>query len=181
MEVLVTCLLIVLARVADVSLGTVRTVAVVNGRRGVAVAIGFFEVLIWVIVVRAVIQNLDNPIYAVSYAAGFALGTFIGITIEGRVGTGNQVLRVFTRIGERMAAELRDSGFVVTVFEGSGREGPISLLFLETGRRGVRQALDVITTLDPDCFYIVDDVRLSSGRRGRFQRPTGWRAIGKRK
>lgn len=181
MEVLLTCLLIVVARVADVSLGTVRTVAVVNGRRGVAVAIGFFEVLIWVVVVRAVVQALDRPIYAVAYASGFALGTWVGVTIEGRLGTGNQVLRVFTRIGEGMSTELRANGFVVTVFEGSGREGPISLLFLETTRRGVRRALDIITSLDADCFYIVDDVRLSSGRRGRFQRATGWRAIGKRK
>ena len=181
MEVLLTCALIVIARIADVSLGTIRTVAVVNGRRGIAVAIGFFEVLIWVVVVRTVVQHLDGPIYAVAYAGGFALGTWIGITVEGRLGTGNQVLRVFTRIGERLTAELRAQDFVVTVFEGSGREGPISMLFLETSRRGIRRALDTITRQDPDCFYIVDDVRLSSGRRGRFQRATGWRAIGKRK
>lgn len=181
MEVLLTSLVIVVARVADVSLGTVRTVAVVNGRRGIAVAIGFFEVLIWVVVVRAVVQALDRPVYAVAYAGGFALGTWVGVTIESRMGTGNQVLRVFTRIGDRMTAELRQQGFVVTVFEGSGREGPISMLFLETSRRGIRRALEVITALDPDCFYIIDDVRLSSGRRGRFQRATGWRAIGKRK
>jgi uncharacterized protein YebE (UPF0316 family) len=181
MEVFMTCLLIVVARVADVSLGTVRTVAVVNGRRGLAVTIGFFEVLIWVVVVRAVVQSLDRPIYAVAYASGFALGTWVGVTIESRLGTGNQVLRVFTRIGGPLADELRHQGFVVTVFEGSGREGPISMLFLETSRRGIRRVLDLVTGADPDCFYIVDDVRLSSGRRGRFQRATGWRAIGKRK
>jgi len=180
-EVLFNSLLIVTARVADVSLGTMRTVAVINGRRGVAFVIGFFEVLIWVSIVRLVINSLDNPIYAISYAGGFALGTFVGLTIEGRFGTGNQVLRVFSRKGEEMVTSLRQAGFVVTVFEGSGREGPISMLFLEAPRRGARRALDIITPIDPDCFYIIDDVRFSSGKRGRFHRATGWRAIGKRK
>lgn len=180
-EIFLTSLLIIFARIADVSLGTMRTVAVINGRRGVALVIGFFEVLIWVTVVRAVIHNLDNPVYAVSYAGGFALGTFVGVTIEDRFGTGKQVVRVFTRRGTELAVRLREQGFVVTVFEGSGREGPISMLFVEAGRRSMRRILDEVRHIDPDCFYILDDVRLSSGRRGRFHQPTGWRSLGKRK
>ena len=38
-----------------------------------------------------------------------------------------------------------------------------------------------VKRIDPDCFYILDDVRLSSGKRGRFHQPTGWRSLGKRK
>lgn len=180
-EVVLTSLLIVVARIADVSLGTMRTVAVINGRRGAAVAIGFFEVLIWVSVVRAVIHHLDNPIYAVSYAGGFALGTFVGITIEDRFGTGQQVLRVFSRRGTDIAAKLRARGFIVTAFEGSGMEGPIAMLFVEAPRRAMRKILDEVTAIDPSCFYILDDVRFSSGKRGRFHRAAGWRAWGKRK
>lgn len=180
-EVALTSLAIVVARIVDVSLGTMRTVAVINGRRAVALGIGFVEVLIWVSVVRAVIHRLDNPIFAISYAGGFALGTFVGVTLEDRFGTGKQVVRVFTRRGNEMASRLREQGFVVTVFEGSGREGPISMLFLEAARKQMRRALDEITTFDPDCFYIIDDVRFSSGKRGRFHRSTGWRSLGKRK
>lgn len=180
-EVVLTSLLIIVARIADVSLGTMRTVAVINGRRGTALVIGFFEVLIWVSVVRAVIHHLDNPVYAVSYAAGFALGTFVGVTIEDRFGTGKQVLRVFSRSGAEIAAKLRAGGFVVTAFEGSGKEGPITMLFVEAPRQAMRRILDQVTGIDPGCFYILDDVRLSSGKRGRFHHATGWRSLGKRK
>jgi len=179
--VLITCAAIVVGRVADVTLGTLRTVFVVHGRRGIACLLGFFELLIWVLVVSRVVHNLDKPIYAVCYATGFAIGTFIGITVEGWFGAGDQVLRVFTRLGPRLVDELREMGYVVTQFEGAGKEGPISLLFLQTPRRKIRPAIERVLSTDPACFYIVDDIRLSSGRKIRFQPPTGWRTLFRKK
>jgi uncharacterized protein YebE (UPF0316 family) len=179
--VLLTCGAIVVGRIADVTLGTLRTVFVVHGRRGVACVLGFFELLIWVVVVSRVVGNLDKPIYAVCYATGFALGTYLGITVEGWFGAGDQVLRVFTRLGKGLVAELRGMGYVVTQFEGAGKEGPISMLFLQTPRRRVRPAIEAVLRADPECFYIVDDIRLSSGRKVRFQPPTGWRALLRKK
>jgi uncharacterized protein YebE (UPF0316 family) len=179
--VLLTCAAIVVGRVADVTLGTLRTVFVVHGRRGIACLLGFFELLIWVVVVSRVVQNLDRPIYAVCYALGFAFGTYAGITAEAWFGAGDQVLRVFTRLGPQLVQELRALGYVVTQFEGAGKEGPISLLFLQTPRRKIRPAVELVLRADPECFYIVDDVRLSSGRKVRFQPPTGWRTLFRKK
>lgn len=181
LEVLLTCAFIVVARIADVSLGTFRTVAVVNGRRALAFVIGFFEVLIWVFVVRAVLHSLEYPLYAISYAGGFALGTFVGITVEARLGTGKQVLRAFSRRGEQIAAQLRSEGYVVTIFEGSGREGRIHMLFMEATRRGMRRAIDLVTAEDPECFYVLDDVRLSSARPRRLPTGLASRFMSKRK
>ena len=46
--VLVTFCLIVLARVTDVTLDTIRTVAIVQGRRVFAAVLGFFEAVIYI-------------------------------------------------------------------------------------------------------------------------------------
>jgi uncharacterized protein YebE (UPF0316 family) len=181
LEVGLTCLAIVTGRVADVTLGTLRTVFTVHGRRGIACLLGFFELLIWVTVVARVVRNLDQPIYAVSYATGFALGTYLGITVEGWFGAGDQVIRVFTRLGGQLVRELRGMGYVVTQFEGVGHGGPISMLFLQAARRRMRPVIEHVVRADPDCFYIVDDIRLSSGRKVRFQPPAGWRALLRRK
>ncbi len=99
--VLVTCLGIIIARILDVSLGTIRTVFVVKGRRGISWVLGFFEVLIWILVVSKVIGNLSEPLYAVSYAFGFATGNYVGITLEKWIAHGDQVVRVFTQEGKR--------------------------------------------------------------------------------
>ena len=161
--VLLTSLGIVLARIVDVSLATIRTISLVRGRRVRAAFLGFFEVLIWITVVSGVIQNMDHPIYMVCYALGFALGTYIGIGVEARLSSAQQVVRVFSRAGDAVTSRLRDMGYVVTQFEGTGREGPISMLFLEVSRRRVPQVLASAVEVDPTCFCIVDDVRQSSG------------------
>lgn len=159
-------LVIVVARIADVSLGTLRTVAVVNGRRNLAWALGFVEVLIWIVVVSKVLKTVnESPLFPIAYALGFATGNFIGITIEGRIGFGDQVIRVFSRQGIKMAAAIRSEGHRVTEFDGRGRDGPVEMLFIETKRRGVPAMLDRVRDIDPDCYYIVDDIRMASARR----------------
>lgn len=184
LSVLTTTLLIVCARVADVSLGTMRTMFVIQGRRGVAFALGFVESLIWVYVVSQVIANLQQPIYAVGFAFGFALGNFIGITLEGWMAQGEQVVRVFSRQAHRIAETLRDQQYIVSEFAATGREGPISMLFLQTDRRKVPHVIRALTEIDPDSYFIVDDVRMTSSKRGRPFRPinpTGWRTVFKKK
>ncbi|MGE0683271.1 MAG: DUF2179 domain-containing protein [Candidatus Binatia bacterium] len=179
--VLVTCLLIIGARIADVTLGTLRTVYVIQGRRGVSWALGFFEILIWIAAVSKVIQNLSYPAYALSYAFGFATGNYVGMTLEKWMATGRQVVRVFTREGKKIAAQLRSEGFRVTSFQGEGRDGPIDMVFVEIPRRKTTDITLFAREVDPKCYYIVEDVREASLGTLLLHQPTGWRAILKKK
>ena len=52
----------------------------------------------------------------------------------------------------------------ITEFEGRGRDGPVQMLFIETRRRDVPLVTRRARTVDPECFYIVDDVRVASAR-----------------
>ncbi len=164
-EVLVTTLLIILSRIADVSLGTLRTVAIVNSRKGMALALGFFEVLIWIVVVSKVVTSLDVPAYAVSYALGYALGSYLGVMLEQSLAYGEQVLRIFTRQGGAVASDLRQAGYAVTAIQGEGLEGPIHLLVVQRPRKQMATLIERVEGLDPECFYVVDDVRMSSTAR----------------
>jgi len=175
-SVFLLCLLIFVARVCDVSLGTLRVVMVTQGRRVLAAGLGFFEILIWVVAVSKVLSNLNRPEFAVAYAAGFACGNYVGLTIERWAAFGRQVVRVFSRHGEEMTDKLRSLGFRVTLFEGRGRDGPVHSLYTETERREVPRLLAEARALDPLCYYVVDDIRVASSaqdpppRRGFFAR-----------
>lgn len=163
LDVVLVSAAIVAARVLDVTLGTLRTVAVIHGRRGTAFVLGFLEVLIWVLVVSGVIATVQqHPWYAVPYALGFALGNYLGITIEGRFAFGRQVIRVFTRAGTEVAAALREEGHRVTEFDARGKDGPITMLFVELGRRNAARMVARVREFDPKCYYVVDDIRLAS-------------------
>lgn len=179
--VLLNCLLIIAARIADVSLGTIRTIMVVQGRRTIALVLGFFEVLVWVTIVSRVITETTQPIYAIAYSFGFALGNYIGMTIERKLAMGRQVVRVFTRQGEELAGALRDAGYRVTQFLGHGRDGPVEQLFIEITRREAARVISQARMLDPRCYYMVDDVRFASSADLQIGEPGGWRAVLKKK
>lgn len=179
-ETLLVCALIIVGRVADVSLGTVRTIMVVRGLRRWACVLGFFEVLIWIFVVGRVITGLaENPLFAVSYALGFALGNVAGITLDRRLGFGQQVVQVFTRQGDALAAELRAKGVRLTAFQGMGRDGPRHMLMIVAARGTVAGLLGEVRRLDPECYYSVEDVRASAAAAGHVV--SGWRTIAKKK
>jgi uncharacterized protein YebE (UPF0316 family) len=95
--------LIFLARVSDVSLGTFRTIVVFRGNKLLASFIGFFEIIIWL-----VLTNLDQWYLALAYASGFAVGNYVGITIESRFAIGNELVRCISFNRDILAAKLRN-------------------------------------------------------------------------
>lgn len=181
LTVVFTCLLIVAARITDVSLGTIRTINVVQGRRTLALVLGFFEVLIWVFVVSTVIEKISDPAYAVAYALGFALGNYVGMTIERRLALGRQVVRIFTRLGPELAAAQRERGFRVTQFDGYGRDGPVQEIFIEIGRRDAAKVVAHAREIDPTCYYMVDDVREVSSTSAQARAAGDWLVVLKKK
>jgi uncharacterized protein YebE (UPF0316 family) len=86
--------LILIARVIDVSLDTIRVIIVAKCYRHLAPFIGFFQVLIWIITLSRIMANLENWTTYIGYARGFAIGTYTGIKIEERLALGYELLRV---------------------------------------------------------------------------------------
>src|SRR5262249_54802588 len=61
--VFLTFCLIVLARITDMTLATIRTVAIVQGRRAfAAVFLGFFKAVVYICAVAKVLLNIDHPV-----------------------------------------------------------------------------------------------------------------------
>lgn len=176
-------LMIFFARIADVTIGTVRIISLSRGHKYLAPVLGFFEVLIWVIVISKVMQNLDNFYYFVAYAAGFATGNFVGMHIEEFMAMGTFIIRIIPR--ERVAeliAGLSKAGFGATVIAATGSAGPVNIVYSVIKRKDMKSIVNVIRQFDPNAFYSVEDVRyVSQGifpvsnmttRRRRFSFPT---------
>lgn len=156
-------------RVVDVSLGTLRIVMLVRGRRWVAGALGFFESLTWVSAAGLVLTNLDAPIKIVAFAAGYAAGTVLGSTIEHRLALGNSLLRIVTANGSpSVAPTLRDAGYAVTEVAGQGLDGEVHIAFSVVKRREIPDALRTVHAVNANAFVTVDETttpRLVARRR----------------
>ena len=157
-------LLILMARVIDVSLDTLRVIMVSKGYRKIAPFVGFFQVLIWIITITRIMANLGIWTTYVGYAAGFALGTYVGMKIEGKLALGYELIRVITRADASMLIqELTDRGYHITFVEGMGKDGKVGILFIVNRRKVIKEIIGIIKQLNPNAFYSIEDVRFVSG------------------
>jgi uncharacterized protein YebE (UPF0316 family) len=159
--VFVTSLLIVLARITDVSLGTLRMVAVIQGRRVFATVLGFFEAVVYVCVVAKVLLNMDQPVYAVGYGLGYAAGIYLGMFIEQRLAFGKQLVFFLTAKGAELAEVLRAGDYRVAEVKGHVPEGERTILCVEVPRRDALKLIRLGNTVDERCAFIVHDIRLT--------------------
>lgn len=164
LELLGGYLFIFCARICDVSLSTMRTLMLVRGQKLYAAAIGFFEVLIYIIALERIFSNLDNPFNLVIYAAGFATGNLVGSTIEEKLAVGTLTVQVITlKSPLELTEKLRANGYGVTVIEGQGREGVRYILQIILQRKKASQLRKEIDEWDKDAFWTVFDARATKG------------------
>jgi uncharacterized protein YebE (UPF0316 family) len=153
-------LFIFFARILDVSMGTLRIMFVSRGMRGKATIIGFFEVLIWIVIVAQIFQNLDNWLNYIAYAAGFATGTFIGMYVEESMKMGVQIFRIIVgREREELIEALKEKNFRVTSLDGQGKYGPVKVIFTVAKRKRWKQLANIVNEVAPNAFYSVEDVK----------------------
>lgn len=165
-------LLIFLARICDVSLGTLRVIFIARGFKYIAPAIGFFEVIIWLLAIGQVMQNVGNVASYIAYGGGFAAGTFIGMTVEERLSIGNVVVRIITnRDAQGLVEAMREKNLGVTTMDAEGASGPVTVVLTISRREDLHLVFDLIHEFQPNAFFTVEEIK--SVKEGVFPRKHG--------
>lgn len=171
MEFILGYLLIFVAKCADVTLATVRTIFVVKGKKKLAFCIGFLEILIYLFAMDKVLGDMGDPIKVISYALGFSTGNVVGICLEEKLAIGLITAQVFTgKDVDDFAEYLRLNGFGVTVIEGKGREGIRYILQVVLDRKHLQNFQKTINHYDSRAFVAVAEIK--NVRGGYFGRNT---------
>lgn len=127
---------VIVARIADVTLGVLRTVFIVSGRRMAAGTVAALETGVWLAAAAVVLDDL-TPVKAIAYCVGVGLGTLVGMAVVRAARLGVVTVRVFVPhgCGEQIAGFLRERGLGATVFTGQGRDGPRDMVLSMARRR----------------------------------------------
>ena len=165
MDPLLGALMIFLLRILDVPIGTLRVMYMVRGDRFKAVPLAFVESAVWVFAISQIFAHLDNKANMVGFAAGFAAGTLVGMTLERWIASGHVLMRIISDKagGNGLAQAIRSAGFGVTLVSGEGREGAQAILFVVALRRRGKDLLQLVREADPDAFITVDPVHTAMG------------------
>ena len=163
-------LLIFVARITDVTLGTVRIILISKGKKSVVPFLAFFEILIWIIAISKIFQNLTNPVCYFAYAAGFATGTYVGMLVEEKLALGTQLVRIITqKNADELIRSLRENGFGVTSVKAEGTKGTVNIVYSVTERKSLPVLIDLVHRFNPNAFYSVEDIRYVE--KGVFPQP----------
>jgi uncharacterized protein YebE (UPF0316 family) len=157
-------LFIFFARICDVSLATMRTLMVVRGQKVYAAVIGFFEVIIYIVALDKIFSNLNNPLNLLIYAAGFAMGNYVGSYLEEKLAVGTLTAQIISMKSPlELTEKLRDNGYGVTVLEGTGREGKRYILQIILKRKEYKKLCKQIDEWDNEAFWTIFDARSTKG------------------
>jgi uncharacterized protein YebE (UPF0316 family) len=172
-------LLIFGLRVVDVSLDTMRVLFAVRGKRYHAASIGFFQALIFILVIGNVIEHLGSVWHVVGYAAGFATGTLVGVAIENAVAYGLSTVRIVSpHGGVEIAHALRERGYGATEVAGFGRDGTVEIVDSVVHRSHLDEVLRIVDKWDPQAFVTVEEPKVLRGgslaSRARWIRVPDW-------
>lgn len=167
LEALPGYFLIFFARVVDVSCSTMRMLLLVRGKRFIAAAIGFVEVILYIVVLGYVVDHLNDPVSLIVYGLGFATGNVVGSLIEERVAIGYLTVQVITlHYPLELADFLRDDGFGVTILEGQGREGRHLVQHITLPRKRLKELNSIINKWDQKAFVTILDAKATVGGVG---------------
>ena len=165
MEAFWPALLIFSLRIIDVSIGTVRMLYAMRGRKYIASCLGLVESGIFIFAISSALRDASgNPYKMVGYAAGFATGTFIGMSLEGWIASGTILARIVTKTaGPALSTALHEAGFGMTALDGAGHQEDVQLLFVVAPRRRGKELVSIVAGIDPEAFMTIDRVNLARG------------------
>ncbi len=184
MNIWILGLIIFFARIIDVSVGTLRTIGIVQGRMKMAFFLGLIETSMWLLVLTAVLDKvMETPILAVFYAVGFSTGNVVGIAIEKKLAMGFTNLRVISMLNGRLIADkIRENGYRATVFEGEGKDSKVLEVYVVCERKALPKLIKIVKEIEPEAFFITEQVGIVSKMIRPMMVPaTGWRAVHKKK
>jgi uncharacterized protein YebE (UPF0316 family) len=173
-------LFIFTAEVCVVTISTLRTIFVAQGKKYLAPVLGFFEVTTWLFAIGEVMNNLSDVRCSLAFAGGFTLGNFLGILIEQKLALGAVLVRAVTaRAPANLVERLRAAEYGVTLVEGQGTVGPVHVVLTVVPRKHLAAVVALLKEFDPAVFYSVDGLQTAAAgvfplaRRRSWELPPG--------
>lgn len=155
---IIVCFIVCFAKIIEITIQSLKTCMMVKGQRFNAACLGFIECIIWGLVISTIISTLgDNILLLLFYCGGYAIGLFLGSTIEGKIalGTSNIQLIANDDSTKLITDYLKTQNRGYTVFEGHGSVDKMNMIFIVMARKEVPSQLKNIKKLCGNKVFVV--------------------------
>ncbi len=167
-NILIWSIIIFAALLVQVLVGTVRLIVMVKGNKLLTSIIGFFEgaiaITVTITIVSNVVKNGMNIYMVLFYALGFAMGLYFGVIISGKISRDMLNVNIVTRSFDvNIEDVLRDHGFGVTCYNGSGKDGDLRILNVICKKSNLEKLRSLVHEIDPNAMVTSHTLQGLSG------------------
>jgi len=160
---LLLCIKIFFARLLDVSLATFRTMVMVKGQKIFPAILGFFEVLVWLMVVEETLKTEVDSIWVpISYAAGYAIGSLLGTYFSNRFIKCVCAVQVITNKGNtKLLNAIKKAGYGISIIDLKKDKDTEKkeMYFIEINNSSLKKLKEIIKKYDKNAFVTVSDTK----------------------
>ena len=147
-------------RVVNIAMDTVRMLTVMRGMKLISYILGVLESLLFILALGPVLSNLNNVLFILAYAVGYATGGLVGMIIEERLAFGFvHITVVSSKHGAKIAKSLRKHSHAVTEIQAQGKDGAVTLLETSVQRKHMKNVQEIICKSDDRAFITTRDIQ----------------------
>lgn len=155
-------LIIFVLKIVENGLGTLRTIFVAGGRKGIGALLNFAIALTWVISTGMVVINInEDPIKVIVFAFGCYLGSYYGCVLEEKIALGNNIIMCIT--SNDISSKLRELGYPVTITKCMGINNDNYILYIAIRRKRKDHLIKKIIELDSNSMIISECANIVYG------------------
>ena len=167
-------IVILIARIGEAALETIRTIYISKGHANLAACVGIVKTGIWLISTGLVLTNLSDYWNLFAYLAGYGIGTLAGMQSENMISIGYVIVRLITPGDPQpIVSSLSTLGYGMTRIECQGSfSHTVNIIFMIVPRRELSRLLGILSRQYPDILYTIEDVRnIKDGARIFYKDP----------
>ncbi len=155
------CIKVFIGRFIEVTLSTMNTLYIVKGKKIMATVIGFIDILIWFLIVKEALNTPEDSLWiALSYAGGYAMGTYFGTVIAGYLIKGTTQVQIVTKnINNVVTDALKEHGYGASIVPcyGLNTEEQSLMIYAQVDNRRVNNFKKLIKKIDPHAFVTITE------------------------
>ena len=149
MNLFYLCLKIFSARIIDVSMNTIRTVYIVKGKRLISTVIEVAR--------TALNTEINSFLIPISYAGGYATGTYIGTLISTKFIKGHYTVTIISNnIDSTKIKKIKKEGYGVTSI---ATETNSKYLIIEINKKELNNLKTLIKSFDSKAFIYINETK----------------------
>lgn len=160
MKIVLFCLIIFITRLIDTTLGTLRTITTVKNNKIIATIIAFIETIIWFLIFKISIDPKNfSLIVLVTYALGFAFGTYIGMVIIEKYSKIHVIVNIICNKNKKLLRELIDNGYelsVIKIMDKNFKNNKFMIVIPTTSNR-VKYIKNIVNDFEEKAFITINE------------------------